>query len=238
MHLSRILPAAALLLALATTLPADDTRDTANRLRDLDATVLATDADKAKELARLLSADVRERMDAANRRDVEAWKAVKSRADWERFREPRLKALREALGQFPEAPASVKPRVTRTIEGDGYRIDNLVFETRPGLWVTANLYRPAKPPKSMPGFLIIHSHHNPKTQGELQDMGVTWARAGCVVLVPDQLGHGERRTHAFAEEKSYPKTFRPSGRTTISVTTSDCSWPCWATRWPAGWPGT
>ncbi len=60
----------------------------------------------------------------------------------------------------------------------------------------------------MPGIVIIHSHHNPKTQGELQDMGMTWARAGCLVLVPDQLGHGERRQHPFVDAKSYPKPFK------------------------------
>ena len=57
----------------------------------------------------------------------------------------------------------------------------------------------------MPGILIAHSHHRPKTQGELQDMGMTWARAGCVVLVIDQLGHGERADHPFQNEQNYTK---------------------------------
>ena len=29
---------------------------------------------------------------------------------------------------------------------------------------------------------------------------MTWARAGCLVLVPDHLGHGERRQHPFGSE--------------------------------------
>jgi cephalosporin-C deacetylase-like acetyl esterase len=60
----------------------------------------------------------------------------------------------------------------------------------------------------MPGILICHSHHNPRTQAELQDMGMLWARLGCMVLVMDQLGHGERRQHPFPNEKSYAGTFR------------------------------
>jgi len=44
----------------------------------------------------------------------------------------------------------------------------------------------------MPGIVIIHSHHRPRTQAELQDMGILWARAGCAVLIMDQIGHGER----------------------------------------------
>jgi cephalosporin-C deacetylase-like acetyl esterase len=99
-------------------------------------------------------------------------------------------------------------RVTRTLEGDGYRIDNLVFESRPDLTVTANLYRPEEPLGTLPGILICHSHHAPKTQGELQDMGMTWARSGCLVLVIDLPGHGERRTHPFVEAGDYPRPFR------------------------------
>ena len=63
----------------------------------------------------------------------------------------------------------------------------------------------------MPGILISHSHHNPKTQGELQDMGMTWARSGCLVLVMDHLGHGERQ-HPFRTEADYPHLpGRPAG---------------------------
>ena len=80
-------------------------------------------------------------------------------------------------------------QVTGGIDGDGYRIEKIVYQSRPGLFVTANLYTPAKPGKSMPGILLCHSHHSPKTQGELQDMGITWAKAGCLVLVIDQLGN-------------------------------------------------
>jgi hypothetical protein len=60
----------------------------------------------------------------------------------------------------------------------------------------------------MPGILLCHSHHAPKTQGELQDMGMLWARAGCLVLVMDQLGHGERRQHPFNTEKDYAKPYK------------------------------
>src|SRR5262249_18756277 len=47
-----------------------------------------------------------------------------------------------------------------------------------------------------------------KTSGELQDMGQTWARAGCLVLVPDHLGHGERRQHPFVTANDYLKPFK------------------------------
>ena len=185
-------------------------KDTAAQLRSLDGNVYPRDDDKAKERTRMLSRDVRSRLQAASVRENRAWQQVKQPADWEKFRDARLQALRASLGQFPDPPKDLHVRVTRTLEGDGYRIENLVYETRPGLVATANLYSPSKPGRSMPGIVIAHSHHAPNTQGELQDMGMTWARQGCVVLVPEHLGHGERRQHPFRSSKDYARPFRVS----------------------------
>jgi dienelactone hydrolase len=184
--------------------------DLAGALQTLDPRVYPATGDKAKELPRILWRDTQARMHAANERETAAWQELKSRADWEKYRDARVRLLRDSLGEFPAQPKDLKVRVTHTLEGDGFRVENLVFESRPGLLVTANLYQPAKPGKGMPGILIIHSHHAPKVQGELRDMGMTWARQGCVVLVMDQVGHGERRQHPFRTEKDYPATFRPS----------------------------
>src|SRR5262245_38023748 len=153
---------------------------------------------------------MRDRLLAAGDRGSEAWSRLRNKADWEKYRAARIAALKRSLGTFPEVPKELKIDVRKTLEGDDHRIDCLTFESRPGLLVTANLYRPAKARKGMPGIAIIHSHHNPKTQGELQDMGVMWAKAGCYVLVMDQLGHGERRQHPFITPKDYPGSFRPS----------------------------
>jgi dienelactone hydrolase len=123
--------------------------------------------------------------------DKQAWDEVRSLPDWEHFRNPRVNALREMLGPFPKR-CPLQVRITDEFRGDGYRRDNLVYQSQPGMWVTANLYLPNELREQMPGIIIIHSHHAPKTQFELQDMGIIWARAGSAVLVPDQLGYGER----------------------------------------------
>lgn len=69
--------------------------------------------------------------------------------------------------------------------------------------MTANLYVPEPVRDSMPGILICHSHHRPKIQGELQDMGMTWAREGAYVLVPDKVSYGERRHQPFPGRQEY-----------------------------------
>jgi cephalosporin-C deacetylase-like acetyl esterase len=189
----------------------DDQRSAgADQLRKLDGRVITENSAPVKDLARMLGRDAAARIRAANQRETRAWRQIHTRTDWEHYYGPRIQALRQALGPFPSVPRDLKVRVTRTLQGDGYRIENLVLESRPGLVVTANLYLPADPPASMPGILICHSHHNPKTQSELQDMGMTWAKLGCTVLVMDQLGHGERRQHPFPDAASYPRPFRVS----------------------------
>jgi dienelactone hydrolase len=177
-------------------------------LRELEATVLPAEAPDAPPPRQQLARHIRADLDAANRRETQAWQAVQTRSAWEEYRDVRIKALRESLGTFPPPPTDLKVQVTGTINGTGYSVEKLVFVSRPGLVVTADLYRPETPGRSMPGILICHSHHNPKTEGELQDMGVLWARLGCLVLVMDQLGHGERRQHPFVDAKSYPRPFR------------------------------
>ena len=172
----------------------------AEALRGLDARVIVRGQVRTQPLASMLGRDADAGLRLANAVDRKAWQEVKTRADWERFRDSRLQALRASLGTFPLPPNDLRVRVTRSFDGDGYRVDNLVYQTRPGLVASANLYRPANPTASMPGILLALSHQQPKHQGQRQDIAMTWARAGCLVLVPDHLGHGERRQHSFGED--------------------------------------
>ena len=202
----RPIPLLAAMLFLASPMFAAEPADLAAKLRDLPPAVLP--AEKSKENASMLANHARARIRAANLRESKLWRQIENRADWERYRDPRLQALRRSLGQPLPHEADLKVRITNTLMGDGYRIENLVFESRPGLMVAANLYSPKVLPKRMPGIIICPSHHNPKTQGELQDMGMSWARLGCLVLVPDNLGHGERRQHPFTDASQYSEKFR------------------------------
>ncbi len=157
---------------------------------------------------KMMGADARRRMLEANLRESQAFAAITTKEQWEKHRDERIRKLRESLGTFPDAPQNMRIATTQKHEGEGFAIHNIVYESRPGLWVSANLYLPAKPPEKMPGIIIAHAHHTPKTDGELQDMGMTWARSGTAVLVPDQLGYGERRNHDFNTAKDFDKPYR------------------------------
>lgn len=174
----------------------------------VDPTAFGPDDPRTKALPNLMAADLRRRVREANLRESKAFAAVATKGQWEQYRDARIQKLRESLGAFPEPPKNMRVEVPRTVRGDGFVIHNTLYESRPGWWVAANLYLPAEPPEKMPGIVIAHSHHGGKIGGELQDMGMTWARAGVAVLVPDQLGYGERRQHGFDTEADYPKPYR------------------------------
>lgn len=160
--------------------------------------------------------DLKRRRDEANARSTAEWAKIKTREEWQAFRNEKVKLLRESLG-LSFRKADWKPpqligaaEVSDTIKGEGYRIDKLLYRSSYGPWISANLYVPEPAREKMPGFIISHAHHTPKENGELQDMGVMWARAGCYVLVPDHLGHGERRQHSFKSKEDYDKPFQVS----------------------------
>lgn len=153
--------------------------------------VFSPEERKQMALSDMLDKDIRDRTLAVLQAEKRSWDQVHTLAEWESFRDQRRKALGASIGEWPERQP-LQTRIMSEFHGDGYDRQNLVFQTRPGFWVTANLYLPSAPKGQIPGIVIVHSLHAPKTQFELQDMGTMWAREGCAVLVMDQVGYGER----------------------------------------------
>ena len=74
-------------------------------------------------------------MSAVADQEKAAWKRVDSREAWEQFRNERLNALREWMGTMPDL-TPLHAEVTRRLDlGKGFVIENVVYESRPGLLV-------------------------------------------------------------------------------------------------------
>jgi dienelactone hydrolase len=147
---------------------------------------------KALGIKSMLDRSIQSRINAFIEKDRQAWEKVQTLEDWQNFRDQRMEALKKTIGPLPKREP-LRSLVTRRINnGDGFILENIVYESQPRLIVTANLYIPEKPSGKIPAIVVVHSHHAPKTQSELQDMGMTWARSGTAVLVMDQLCAGER----------------------------------------------
>ena len=67
---------------------------------------------------------------------------IHSVADAERRKQSVRERLLDILGGLPDYNGPLNSRVTARIEADSYTIENVIFESLPRFYVTANLYRP------------------------------------------------------------------------------------------------
>jgi dienelactone hydrolase len=103
------------------------------------------------------------------------------------------------LDPMPER-TELHPVVTGTVQGDGYRVEKLHFQSRPGLYVTGDLYLPADTSKPCPTILYVCGHalvqENNVSMGNktgYQHHGSWFARHGYVCFIIDTIELGEIR---------------------------------------------
>ena len=102
-----------------------------------------------------------------------------------------VKELWAMLGG-PLERGPLNPRVTGIVQRPGYRIEKVAFESRPRLYVTANLYVPDRPGRR-PAILGPLGHSlTGKAWHTYQKLFSNLARKGYVVLAYDPFGQGER----------------------------------------------
>ncbi len=118
---------------------------------------------------------------------------VKSLEDWARQRGERRRELLEMLGLDPlPARSPLKAQITGRLERDAYRVEKVVFQSLPGLYVTGNFYVP-KGAKKLPTILYLcgHSPHPLGAKFHYQDRASWFASHGFACLVLDTLEFGE-----------------------------------------------
>ena len=115
-----------------------------------------------------------------------------TREEWEtRRREIRVR-LQQAFGSFPQKACPLEPKVLGVLEHDGYRIEKLIFQTMPGVWMTASAYVPDKPGKH-PALMAVHGHwRGARLDPVVQKRCIGPAKLGYFVLAVDAFGAGER----------------------------------------------
>ena len=112
--------------------------------------------------------------------------------EWRKQKETIRQQLSKAWGGFPAEPCPLEPRKLGEIQRDGYRIEKIVIQTRPGVWMTANAYVPEKPGKH-PAILAVHGHwKGAKQDPVVQARCIGPVKLGFFVLSVDAFGAGER----------------------------------------------
>ena len=119
---------------------------------------------------------------------------IKSLAEWERKRPEVLRRYLYVMGLDPMPKKTpLNARVTGTLDRDGYRVEKVVFESMPGLYVTGNLYVPKTRGERMPAVLYVCGHA-PGPWGakvNYQHHGIWLARHGYVAFLIDTVEFGE-----------------------------------------------
>ncbi|MBL9174666.1 MAG: acetylxylan esterase [Verrucomicrobiales bacterium] len=120
--------------------------------------------------------------------------SVATAADWRRERPELKRQLASMLGLDPLPPRSpLRASVTGTLDRPGYRVEKVVFQSSPGLYVTGNFYVPRDISTPAPTILYLCGHsvhpHGAKTQ--YQDRILWFATHGYCVLALDTLEFGE-----------------------------------------------
>ena len=172
-----------LFLAFMATVPWDLDSSAA----ETDLTVLGPQDAAGTMLDRALQRQAAERLDA-RRKEVASLKTPE--AIWQRQAKIRARFL-AALGDMPEK-SPLNARVVGQDRRDGYRVERLIYESRPGHHVTATLYLPDAPPP-YPGVLVPCGHSvNGKAAETYQRASILLARNGMAALCYDPIGQGER----------------------------------------------
>ncbi len=136
--------------------------------------------------------------------------AIKSKAECEKWQKARREFFVKQLGGFPER-TPLNPKIVGRLKGDGYRVENVIFESRPAHNVTANVYLPTSQ-GPFPGVLVPCGHsHNGKAAGGYQRIAILLAKRGMAAICYDPIGQGERyqmldfeHDHEHFASVSYP----------------------------------
>ena len=116
-------------------------------------------------------------------------------AEWKAKRSQLRTEFLDMIGLWPlPEKTPLNATTTGSIEREDFVVEKLHYQSRPGLYVTANLWRPRVVKEKLPAVLLFVGHYNRGRNGHktfMQDQGKWFARNGYVCLIMDTLTRGE-----------------------------------------------
>lgn len=119
---------------------------------------------------------------------------IQSLADWQQRQRLVRKKLLQVVGPFPERTA-LQAEVTRTIKKDGYHVENIVFQSQPGFYVTSSLFVPIvlKSGGKAPAVIYCSGHTDQGYRHPVYQQAIlSLVEKGFIVFAFDPIDQGER----------------------------------------------
>lgn len=140
-------------------------------------------------------ASVYQRVDELDAQADRGWLRLGSREEYDARRKAMHAKMIEAIGGFPER-TPLNARTVATIRREGYVIEKVMFESMPGLIVSANLFVPDRPEFKPPYAAVVmscgHAQAEGKDSATYQRACVHVANRGMVAFMFDPYEQGER----------------------------------------------
>jgi hypothetical protein len=138
-----------------------------------------------------------------------------SKADWEQRQQKIRTTLIKIAGNFPER-TDLNPRTASRKVKDGYRIENIIYESQPGFHVTSSMFIPEGLSGPVPAIIYCsgHSAEGYRSSAYLHKI-VNLVKKGFIVFAFDPVGQGERIEYFNPE----------TGKSDIGGPTSEHSYP-------------
>jgi dienelactone hydrolase len=130
---------------------------------------------------------------------AESLTEYQSKEDWEKDKAKHREHLFEMLGLDPlPEKTPLQPVIAGTVDHEDIIVERVHFQSRPGLYVTGNFFRPKEQTGPLPAILYVCGHGRVKkgdvsfgNKTHYQHHGAWFARNGYVCLTIDTLQLGE-----------------------------------------------
>ncbi|HKU28216.1 MAG TPA: acetylxylan esterase [Candidatus Sulfotelmatobacter sp.] len=121
-----------------------------------------------------------------------AWRSVQNESDLIRLQDELRTKLLAMIGGLPDVRTPLHARVTGTVQMEGFHIEKLIFESLPGVYVTALLYVPKGTGDTKHPAILVPAGHASDGKAHYQALCQRLVQRGYVVLAWDPFGQGER----------------------------------------------
>jgi len=122
---------------------------------------------------------------------LKAWEAIRDEKELLKTQSEVRQKLLEMIGGLPPVKTDLRPQITGKIQMDGFSVEKLIFQSLPGVYVTALVYVPDDRSKKHPA-MLVPAGHAADGKFHYQALSQRLVGRGYVVISWDPVGQGER----------------------------------------------